>query len=284
MPSRAHAWRPALASGAGGQSGPGRQARYWGARQAPEAAQRRPALRPSPRQAPHCRARPPCTPAPCAGASATSGCRRCWGRGGMSSVVHCVCARSGAQAAIKMYHRERLSPMNVKQAGVSHWRAGAMGRAVCGEGEPPHRACGALAAAAAAAADTPALFRPPCLPFTPLQVAREIEIHASLLHPHVLRLYAAFEDADGIYLVQEYAARGGLRAGKRWQGWRRCEGGAAGRTAQASAAPSFYPLSILPPPPSSLPPPCPPPHPTPPHPTHPTPPHLPTPQATCTWS
>ena len=40
------------------------------------------------------------------------------------------------------------------------------------------------------------------------QVSREIEIHASLLHPHIVRLYAAFEDVDGIYLVQEYAARG----------------------------------------------------------------------------
>ena len=43
---------------------------------------------------------------------------------------------------------------------------------------------------------------------TPAQVSREIEIHASLLHPNVVRLYAAFEDADGIYLVQEYASRG----------------------------------------------------------------------------
>jgi hypothetical protein len=41
-----------------------------------------------------------------------------------------------------------------------------------------------------------------------VQVSREIEIHASLLHPNVVRLYAAFEDADGIYLVQEYASRG----------------------------------------------------------------------------
>lgn len=39
-------------------------------------------------------------------------------------------------------------------------------------------------------------------------MSREIEIHASLLHPNIVRLFAAFEDDDGIYLVQEYAARG----------------------------------------------------------------------------
>lgn len=44
------------------------------------------------------------------------------------------------------------------------------------------------------------------------QVSREIEIHASMLHPNIVRLYAAFEDADGIYLVQEYAPRGGRAA------------------------------------------------------------------------
>lgn len=40
-------------------------------------------------------------------------------------------------------------------------------------------------------------------------MTREINIHASLLHPNVVRLFAAFEDGDGIYLVQEYASRGG---------------------------------------------------------------------------
>ena len=40
------------------------------------------------------------------------------------------------------------------------------------------------------------------------QVAREIDIHASLDHPNVVKLYAAFEDGDGIYLVQEYASQG----------------------------------------------------------------------------
>jgi aurora kinase, other len=41
-------------------------------------------------------------------------------------------------------------------------------------------------------------------------VAREIEIHSSVLHPNIIKLYAAFEDADGIYLVQELAHKGDL--------------------------------------------------------------------------
>lgn len=43
-----------------------------------------------------------------------------------------------------------------------------------------------------------------------MQVSREIEIHGSLLHPNIIKLYAAFEDGDGIYLVQELAAKGDL--------------------------------------------------------------------------
>ncbi|KFM23426.1 Serine/threonine-protein kinase ark1 [Auxenochlorella protothecoides] len=42
------------------------------------------------------------------------------------------------------------------------------------------------------------------------QVAREISIHAALNHPSIVPLYATFEDADGIYLVQELAAQGDL--------------------------------------------------------------------------
>ena len=37
---------------------------------------------------------------------------------------------------------------------------------------------------------------------------REIRIHAALDHPHILRLFAAFEDAAGVYLVTELAPRG----------------------------------------------------------------------------
>lgn len=39
------------------------------------------------------------------------------GEGGMSSVVHCVCSRTGCHTAIKMYHRDRMNAMNVKQVG-----------------------------------------------------------------------------------------------------------------------------------------------------------------------
>ena len=37
---------------------------------------------------------------------------------------------------------------------------------------------------------------------------REVRIHAALDHPNVLRLFAAFEDDAGVYLVTEHAARG----------------------------------------------------------------------------
>lgn len=42
------------------------------------------------------------------------------------------------------------------------------------------------------------------------QVEREIAIHSSLNHPHIVDFYAAFEDDEKIYLVQEYASGGDL--------------------------------------------------------------------------
>lgn len=42
-------------------------------------------------------------------------------------------------------------------------------------------------------------------PPNPLQVAREIFIHSQLDHPHVIGLFAAFEDQEKVYLLQEYA-------------------------------------------------------------------------------
>lgn len=39
-----------------------------------------------------------------------------------------------------------------------------------------------------------------------LQVEREIKIHSQLFHQNIVSLFAAFEDADHVYLAQEYAA------------------------------------------------------------------------------
>ena len=39
-----------------------------------------------------------------------------------------------------------------------------------------------------------------------LQVEREIRIHSQLRHKYVVRLYAAFEDSENIYLAQEFAS------------------------------------------------------------------------------
>ena len=80
--------------------------------------------------------------------------QRVLGEGALSTVVHCLCAISGLPVALKLYHRDKLNALNVKQVG------------------------------------------------------REIDIHASLIHQNVIKLYAAFEDADGIYLVQEFATGG----------------------------------------------------------------------------
>lgn len=38
-----------------------------------------------------------------------------------------------------------------------------------------------------------------------VQVQREIRIHGQLQHEHIIALYAAFEDAEHVYLALEYA-------------------------------------------------------------------------------
>ena len=38
-----------------------------------------------------------------------------------------------------------------------------------------------------------------------VQVQREIRIHSQLQHEHIIALYAAFEDAEHVYLALEYA-------------------------------------------------------------------------------
>lgn len=37
------------------------------------------------------------------------------GEGQMSSVVHCTCNRSGLEVAVKMYHKDRMNSLNIKQ-------------------------------------------------------------------------------------------------------------------------------------------------------------------------
>ena len=79
------------------------------------------------------------------------------GEGALSTVIAAACIYTNIPVAIKVYHKERLAPLNYRQ------------------------------------------------------VAREIEVHTSLLpHPNIVKLYAAFEDNEGLYLVQEFASGGDL--------------------------------------------------------------------------
>ena len=82
----------------------------WPAARAPPSTQSHPTARPLPSL--------PLSPSPPAARRSFSDFKvqKMLGEGAMSSVVHCVCGRSGAHAAIKMYHRDRMNSMNVKQA------------------------------------------------------------------------------------------------------------------------------------------------------------------------
>lgn len=55
----------------------------------------------------------------------------------------------------------------------------------------------------------PAVYMYLCSSFR-FQVQREILIHIALQHPHIIQLYAAFEDEANIYMVQELASEGDL--------------------------------------------------------------------------
>jgi serine/threonine protein kinase len=39
---------------------------------------------------------------------------------------------------------------------------------------------------------------------------REIKIHKKIEHPHIVKLYYYFEDAENVYLVMDYAENGSL--------------------------------------------------------------------------
>lgn len=48
------------------------------------------------------------------------------------------------------------------------------------------------------------------LKFLRTQLTREIEIHARLIHPHIIRFYGFFHDKSKLFMVLEFAAKGEL--------------------------------------------------------------------------
>ncbi|EIE20566.1 kinase-like protein [Coccomyxa subellipsoidea C-169] len=80
------------------------------------------------------------------------------GGGHLTTVALCTCSISNMRVAIKMYHKDRMSPLNERQ------------------------------------------------------VAREIRLQMSLQHSNIIGLFAAFQDDEGVYLVQEIAEGGDLFA------------------------------------------------------------------------
>ena len=66
------------------------------------------------------------------------------------------------------------------------------------------------------------------------QFQREVEIHCRLFHPHIVRMYAYFHDAENCYLLLEYAELGSLYS--RIQAGRLPEREAAGLFRQLASA------------------------------------------------
>jgi aurora kinase len=80
------------------------------------------------------------------------------GSGYASTVYLGQCKTTGVQCALKMYHKNKLSELNI------------------------------------------------------FQVSREVRIHSLIDHKNIIKLYAAFEDQYGIYLVTEFAGKGDVFA------------------------------------------------------------------------
>jgi len=104
-------------------------------------------------------------------------------------VYSAVCRQSALPLVLKLYRKSRLSELNWYQA-----RAPATSQA-----RAPRAAVRGLTMGGRRR-----------------QVEREVVIHCQLFHQNIVALYAAFEDADHVYLAQEYAAGGGCRALPRW--------------------------------------------------------------------
>lgn len=104
------------------------------------------------------------------------------GEGVHTSVALVSCARTPQPFALKMYHRDRLSPELLQQVSKSR---------------PSTQTCTVGYTAT-------------ILDRMLIQVQREIRIHSFSQAPNVIPLYAAFEDEDGIYLLQQRAVSGDL--------------------------------------------------------------------------
>ena len=95
----------------------------------------------------------------------------------------CICKHSALRVAVKMYHKSRMTATDFQQ--------------VCGKQHP--RLCVVPSAALVNVYSHPRL--------TLEQAEREICVQAALQCEHVVALYAAFEDGEGVYLVQARAAQ-----------------------------------------------------------------------------
>ena len=105
------------------------------------------------------------------------------GEGALSTVALCKCKHSALRMAVKMYHKSRMTVSDFQQ--------------VCGT-IAPSASCGAFPSIEESLLT---------LLFAFEQVEREICAQAALQCDHAVVLYAAFDDDEGVYLVQARAAQ-----------------------------------------------------------------------------
>ena len=105
------------------------------------------------------------------------------GEGAQSTVALCVCKHSALRLAVKMYHKSRMTAADFQQVRGT---------------TAPSASCGAFCSSGMR-------LLTPCV--TLEQAEREISAQAALQCEHVVALYAAFEDEEGVYLVQARAAQ-----------------------------------------------------------------------------
>jgi serine/threonine protein kinase len=153
------------------------------------------------------------------------------GSGAVSSVWYAFCRKSTLRVAIKIYDKTKLTKLNQRQVRGRP----AMQHSACElhvrqqhtqrthDTHNPQRTKPHARNIQHSQQHTPSPPYPCHHPGHPLtqprtslltphhsQVQREIQIHSSLSHPHIVEFFAAFEDAQGVYLLLEYAEGGDL--------------------------------------------------------------------------